>query len=254
MASITKLYLRDATWQSSGTLGPDPEFAGTLPGTASLDGVVPDVVATGASTNRQLKPTAGSAQTSGSLNTLAQTASQSGWLRRFVSDPLNAQTIGAQSIVYSGAFAESNNSSDFLPTFGVYIWRPSDGTKVATLVPVGTTTMAEPATTQTARSGTATSVAGTASAGDVLVVEVWRGKGTQVTSVSRSNTTYHDGATEASTTDVAAFVSFATAVSIQTRTDSATTASLGMAASLTTSYIAAPVVNPGLVAVLTHTE
>lgn len=245
MASLTKLYLRDATTAVSGT----------LPGTASLDATAPpDVTATGAATNRTLSATAGSSQTSGALTTLAQTAAQDGWLRRFVSEPLAAQTIGAQSITYSGAHSESNNASDFLPTVGLYIWRPSDGTKVATLLAVGTLALTEPGNTQTAGSATATSTAGTAVAGDILVLEVWRNSGTQTNATARTNSVFYDGTTEASNSNVAAFVAFATAVSVPVTYASSMTASLTSSASFGTSYTPAPSATKSLTAILTHTE
>lgn len=201
MASINKFYLHDAT----------TSVTGTLPGGTAVAGS-PSVTATGATTNRTLDGTIGTTQASASLATLAQTAAQSGFLRRLVSGPLGAQTIAAQTITFSGAFSESNNSSDFIPTIGLYAWRPSTGALVGTLLSVGTLTMTEPGTGQTALSSTATSTSVTVTTGDILVLELWRNNGTQTTSVSRTNSCFYDGTTEASTTSNAAFVNFATAV------------------------------------------
>lgn len=195
----TKLYLHDAT----------TTLSGSLPGSSTLDASSPSVTASGASTNRAADTSIGSSQKSISTTNLANTSAQSAWHRRYLSPPLAAQTISAQTLTYSLAASENNANSNFNPTIGVYLWRPSSGTKIGVIMAVGTITATEPSTVETATSGTGTSTSQTAIDGDILVIETWRKSVAQGTSTARTSVSYYDGTTEASASNNAAFVQFA---------------------------------------------
>jgi fibronectin-binding autotransporter adhesin len=200
VATIQKFYLHDAA------LSPAP--SPNAPGASSLSGATPGVTATGASTNRAMTGSAGSAQASAALSTLASTTAQVNWFRRFVSAPMAAQTIGAGNWVLSGAASESAAQSNLiLWRGGVYRYRPSDDTTATIFqdVTTNTTPGTEPGTTQTAISSTWAGSGTTLVAGDVIVLELW-GQNTQANGTSRTNTIFYDGTTEASTTNCATFL------------------------------------------------
>lgn len=204
MSTVAKFYLHDAATNNTGT----------LPGASTLDASSPTVTATGASTNRDATGSLGATQTSIAVATNATTSAQSAWHRRFLSYPIAAQTIAAQTITFSMACEENNASANYLPTCGVYLWRPSTGTKIGTLLAVGSISLTEPSTVQIARSGTATSTSVTALDGDILVFETWRKSNAQGAATTYTDTEYYDGTTEASASSCASFVGFATPIAI----------------------------------------
>lgn len=175
-------------------------------------------VATGAGSNRVMDASVGTSQTTQTGNTAASLASQNGWLGRWVSAPIAAQTIAAaQSVNLSAAWAESNATSDFIPAVSVCVWRPSTGAKVGTIFDnVDTALTTEPGTTQTAivvsNGGSSSSV--TAQDGDILVVEAWRKLNAQTMATAYTNTFFFDGTTEASATSCASFLSFGNAITM----------------------------------------
>lgn len=201
----TKFYLHAATTAVAGTL-PSSSVSGTAP------------TQTASATNRTFDTSIGTGQTSVTLTTLAQTTTQNGVICRFISPPLEAQTLSSQVISMSGAFSESNASSDFIPNWVLAVWRPSTGALVGRMVDRTGVAWAEPGTTQTAgtsnAAGGVTVTAQTAQQGDVLVIELWRAPGTQGMAVAYTNIAFFDGTTEASTTNCATFIQFTNDVAL----------------------------------------
>jgi hypothetical protein len=196
----TKFYLHRATANPPGT----------FPAAATALGGTPTVKDANAGTLRWLDGTiSGVAQTSAVSTTDGTSNAQTAWHTRHVSAPLAAQTIAAQTLTYSLAAAEANAGSNFNPSIYVSLWRPSTGLEVGAIMVVGTITATEPGTTQTATSGTGTSTQQIAQAGDVIIIETWRKSIAPGATTARTNTTFYDGTTEASTTNVASFVNFA---------------------------------------------
>jgi len=200
-----KLYLRDFTVDNPG---------GTLPGATNIAGLTITVTATGASTNRGMTEGTGSGQTSAALTTSAVSSAQTNWFRRWVSRPIAPQTISAQTITLSLAASESAAQSDMFENgrWFLALWRPSTGAIVTTMIN-DTALITEPSTTQTAVSKSLTSTAATSQGGDVLVLELFSAQ-SQSNAVARTNTIFYDGTTEASTTNCASFIQFATDVII----------------------------------------
>jgi MSHA biogenesis protein MshQ len=193
----TKLYFHNATTPN----------LGTLPAATTLSATTPNVTAAGAGTNRDMDETIGTAQVSAALTTLGQTGLQRNWFRRFLSRPLEAQTLPTGVWTIQGAASESNAESNMLPWGAVIeVWRPSTGATVATLLDNPVLGTVEPGTGQTNISSSTGSIAGVAvNEGDILVVELWA-ENTQGGPASRTNTIFYDGTTEGSTTSNAAFL------------------------------------------------
>lgn len=196
----TKLYLHNATT----TVG------GILPGASSQSATAPSVTAAGASTNRVMDTTIGAAQTSAALTTLASTAQQRNWFRRFISPPLSAQTVGdVAGITTAGAGSVSNTNSNAFAAYGmVAVWRPSTGALVGRVQDVvASNAFSVNVAAETAGNGflSVGQTAIAALAGDVLIFEMWfvntQGMGTAYT-----NTFFYDGTTEASATSNAAYI------------------------------------------------
>ncbi len=192
-----KLYFHNATT----TVG------GTLPGATSLSATTPSVTATGASTNRDMDTVIGTAEVSATLTTLSPTTLQKNWFRRFLSKPLEAQTLPTGVWTIQGGALESSSNANMLAWGAVIkVWRPSTGAVVATLLDnplLGTT---EPGTSESNISTATPSIAGVAvNQGDVLVIELWA-QNTQGSSGARTNTIYYNGTTEGATTSNAAFL------------------------------------------------
>lgn len=202
----TKFYLHRATANPPGT----------FPAAGTALGGTPTVTASGAGTLRWLDGTISAAsQTSAASTTNGTSNAQTAWHTRHVSAPLAAQTISAQTITYSLAASEGNAASNFNPSIYISLWRPGTGAEVGAILAVGTITATEPGTGQTAVSGTGTSTARTSQAGDVVIIETWRKSVAPGATTARVNTTFYDGTTEASTTNVASFVNFANTLTFQ---------------------------------------
>jgi hypothetical protein len=208
MASYQKMYYHDAVT----TVG------GTLPGATDLETNVPEFTASGASTNRTMNNTVGSSQVTATTGAQSfGTGSTQCWFRRFISEPLNAQSIGAGTWTMSGAGRETSaNANQFMGVGGCWLWRPSTGAIITTIFTIsGSSTSTEPGTTQTAVVGTCTGgAAATALAGDVLVYELWS-SGAPSMSGTYTIDVFYDGTTEASTTSCAAFLQAPAAISFQ---------------------------------------
>jgi hypothetical protein len=190
--------------------------SGTLPAaTVSVSATTPTQIADG--TNYSMDSTISAvAQTSKVLTTNAVTTAQASLIVRFLSVPIAAQTIAAQTIHYRCAISESNSNSNFGVSYVLALWRPGTGAVVSRLQDQLNGTQSRNATTTEADAdlGTTSTVA-TAQDGDVLVMEFWRDLVVQGMATSYSNTVFYDGTVEGSATDNAAYVLFANDVAMQ---------------------------------------
>jgi hypothetical protein len=199
----TKFYLLDGATTDTGTLPSGFAAADDASLTSSVN-------VSGADTNRTASTTiSGTAgQRSGVLTTLANVNAQPSLLRRFVSDPIAAQTIGVQTLGYGCATSESSTNSDFLAQFRVSLWRPGTGALVGFLT-FGTTSP-EATTSEVWISGNiaAATTSRTALDGDIIVIEAWRPVTVQLMATAYTNTFFYDGTTEGSATTPASFINF----------------------------------------------
>ena len=193
----TKFYFHDATTGNTGTLPAGKHSAST-----------PSVTATGANTQRSMDGTKGTTQTSSALTTLASTSAQPCLFRMFESTPLQAQTISAGNWQLSMAGSEANANANLHFTACVYVWRPSTGAVVGSLIfDLAAASTIEPSTSETAvTDATISGGSVTALSGDILVCEIWRDTTVQGNAIARVNTFFYDGTTEASASTNAAFL------------------------------------------------
>ena len=196
-----KFYLHDVTTPDLGTLPP---------ASTSESATTPDVSASGSDTNRTMDGTIGTSQVGPTLASLDSTNKQNNWFRRFCSGRLDAQTIAAGTWTIRAAIKTSNATrSHWQISAIVYVWRPTAGTKVGTIVDAVTTGIGTAADTTETDTGIATITASGSSCvltyGDILVLEVW-GSCTQSLANPYTWTLYYDGTTEGSTTSNAAYL------------------------------------------------
>lgn len=176
---------------------------GTLPGASTLSGTASSVSVTGAGTNRVMDGSIGVSQQSGSWTTLANQTAQPTFVRRFISEPLGVNNFGSGGLAHGRLFCAtqmSSTNSRLEPVPKLWIWRPSDGSIVATLMDQNGGLGSGSSTSETWRfwdtSGTGALTAGTSADGDVLVCELWRSTLTQTHSSGYTNTLYYDGTTD----------------------------------------------------------
>lgn len=208
MATIAKFYCLDATSPNTGTM------PSNTPATLAGGKVGAGTEATGATTARDATDTIGTANpdtkstvtaaaTSGALQRLGH--------RRFVSQPLAAQTFAAADGNWTFSYARSESNTNHNGTSGtpislwVYLWRPTTGLQVGTAhIQFITTILA--ATVETADSVTGAFNATQAILdGDILVFDVYS-EFNQAMATAYTDTFSYNGATEASTTTCASFV------------------------------------------------
>ena len=144
--------------------------------------------------DRVLSSAAGAVQTSkGCLNNSDQ-VHDDGYLLRFSSQALAAQTIGSGNWTVRLAAAESNNNANYYMGIVIYVWRTGTG-KVGTISDSNVTLGNEFATSETGRVATFSGSSLDINENDYLVVEVWF-HGTPGMSVQYSGTIYYNGATD----------------------------------------------------------
>lgn len=183
----TRLYFHDATTSIS-----NPPASEQSTATANT-------TATGATTTRSMNRNIGTAQASVSISsTTASGTAQFAFFRTFVSPALVSNTtISADTLTWNVADAEGNAASNFwVGGVNLYVWRPSTGTKIGTLVDnvTGTQLGTEGTTTASVTTGTVATSSVSALAGDVLICEVWSNFN-QSMGTSYTNTFYYDGTT-----------------------------------------------------------
>lgn len=207
----TRLYLHRNASPMGGTL---PATTATVSATAPTwtPGQTNSVITTPLLTNFRMDPVISqTAETSIAYTTDNVTTAQRQPLIRFISPALAAQTIlGTQSIIVHHGANCSSTVSVFWTYFTLAIWRPGTGAVVGRIYD------------QKAASGGATSTnhgsfsvpntsgtTQTAQAGDILILEIWRGPELQTMATSYTNTFFYDGRTHQSTTDIASSLEFA---------------------------------------------
>ena len=194
----TKLYFHGASNAAAGTYPAGEQSSAT-----------PSWSATGAATLRTMNTTIGTAQTSLSGTSLANTGLQLPFMGHFTSPPLNGTQEITGSLRLNVALTQSNtqmNLGQYLSTC-LYVWRPSTGVVVGKLYEgpgnqIAVTGAAAPSAANTEKvdwgsvSGASTMV--TALDGDVLICEVWPAF-IQGTAAAYTATFFFDGTTENTT-------------------------------------------------------
>ena len=177
---------------------------GTLPSTeqSSLTSTI-DVDAQ--TVNRSMNTTIGTAQQTVSRVGNMATSSRNYYFTKFVSPPIYQTSIAANTWTYAFSASESTVQANF-PVPGssqpvrvnCYVWRPSDGTKVGTILDGNTASdVSEGGTGEEVyhiTTFTGSSVAGVQN-GDVIILEVWFVFASTVTS-SLTIGFHYDGTTE----------------------------------------------------------
>lgn len=123
--------------------------------------------------SQSLLLTTGATDTTVSITSLAQTATQSGRFARFTSDKLSAQTITAQTWTYQLRNREGNNSANAYKGLSIYIWRPSTNSVVGYIYDSTAQIGTEWTTNYTNDVSSISGSSVTCSDQDVLVNEVW---------------------------------------------------------------------------------
>jgi hypothetical protein len=205
----TRLFFRDEAHSLTGTLPSTEQSTATATWTA-----------TGATTLKTLSTVKGGAQVNHPGTSGASTATQSGLLGRFVSQPLaGSKTVGGGSILMNVAESEGNLASNFwINAMHVFVWRPSTNALVGTVrdsggASLGGTEPTSASSVQVTHITGITSSAVSAQTGDVVVVEVWS-RFTQSMGSNYASTFYFGGTTENTTenavvTNHASFVELA---------------------------------------------
>lgn len=193
----TKLFFHNATSTVSGTLPSTNQSSLTI--TLTADAVT---------VNRSMDTNIGTAQVTKTIATNASTSQQNLYYTRFVSLPLAAQTISANTWDYNFAAFEDSGTANFPCnlTNSVYVncyaWRPSTGAKVGSVLAGNSVAdFIEPTQTSTEKvmNGTFSGSAVTIQDGDVLIMDIIF-QITMGNATSRSCRFYYDGTTQ-NTTD-----------------------------------------------------
>jgi hypothetical protein len=204
VTDISKFYVHRTATSDTGTL----PAAG-----ASVSATTPRVILDG--TNYSMDATIGAgAETSKVLTTIADTAAQASLLVRFLSDPIAAQTIAAQTVTFDLSRVESNANSNFACLAVIAVWRPTGGSVVGRIADLALNLGLNSSTTKAAGSASQTSTSVTAANGDILVLEVWRDATVQAMATAYTNSYFYDGTTESSITSEASFISFTTPITM----------------------------------------
>lgn len=204
---MTKFYLHSASSPVTGTL-PTSEQS-SLTADANLftgeDGTA----------NRKMDTTIGVSQANLTNASTADTNAHNYYIARFVSPLLYQSRIDAKTWTLEYGAKESNAAANF-PRNGsgalhvnCYIWKPSTGEKVGTIIDGNTNADGEEAgTSQSVINCTfsGAAVTGMIPGDAVLIVELWAIV-TQGNGSSRTQDIYFDGTTENSTSNEAAFLS-----------------------------------------------
>lgn len=127
----------------------------------------------GLNDNDSLLLTAGTADVSTNITSLAQTARQSGRFSRATSLPLAAQTISANTWTAVVRVQESNTNANAFAAFSIFVWRPSTSSRVGFIYDSSTSLGTEWGTTLSNRTYTVSGSAVTVEDGDVLSWEIW---------------------------------------------------------------------------------
>lgn len=107
------------------------------------------------------------------INSLAQTAAQSGYFARFTSDRIVAQTVSANTWTFVLDTAEGNNNANAFLAVCMYVWRPSNSSVVGYLYNSASAIGAEWSGSLGPITYSVSGGAVTAALGDVIVIEAW---------------------------------------------------------------------------------
>ncbi|MDN5845393.1 MAG: hypothetical protein L0H53_03870 [Candidatus Nitrosocosmicus sp.] len=216
---VTKLFFHAAAYSGGGTV-PINQTGGAAPalqGGLSLQTYgQPGADAT--SVSRSMNKTIGTNWTNFAITTIANTATHSYYITKFISDPLTAQTINANTWTFMTGIAETSfnvNLIGYVPVM-LYVWRPSTGVLVGQLANNPTITgYAEPDEQGPANINKITFPQASNLAvqqGDVLILEIWN-RFTQSSATAYQIGFYYDGPTDLSTsstnddaTNIASFI------------------------------------------------
>ncbi len=204
----TKLYFHNAS----------ASITGTLPSSEQSSLTADSNLFTGedGTSNRSMNTTIGVSQANLTNASTADTSSHNYYVARWVSPLIYETNIQAKTWTYEFGAKESNAAANW-PVSGTaqairvncYVWKPSDGTKVGTILDGNSNADFEEAgTSQSVINGTfvGAAVTGMTPGDAVLVFEMWAVV-TQANGTSRTQDVYFDGTTENSTTSEAAFIS-----------------------------------------------
>jgi len=176
--------------------------AGTFPTTEQHPAGDPNYKFPSADTLRIMDTTIGKAQIPAIGDTLASTASVEGFARYFCSPPLKgAYTFGGATddLSISIAVTESNAAVNLNNMrINAYIWRPSTGVKIATLIDNVYGKTEPSASVETCWYQNITSASVTTQDKDVIICEIWFVH-TQANATARQVTFFYDGAVSNST-------------------------------------------------------
>ena len=176
---------------------------------------MPTWLTVGGQNLRTANTTVGVSQTSLAEAVFADTIAASGLLGIWYSVPLDTQTVSG-TVTLNCADKESSASANFwMNNAEIYLWRPSTGAKVGTLLAVTTASRGgrEGGTSETVTSFAGVSLTSQdAIVGDVLIMELWSYH-TQAMATAYTKTIYFDGTTvntteDASVTNQASFIEF----------------------------------------------
>lgn len=208
----TRFYLKNDTNTLTGTFPTSEQGAGTA-----------DVTWTSANTLRTMNTTIGTFQTN-ATGVNASTSQQRHFIRMFASPLIAAQTIAAQTWTFFCGDQEANAAANYWTNIvNVYVWRPSSGTKVGTIID-GSNGAAmggsESTTTETVTTWTFSGSAVTAQDGDVIICEVWAVNTASMSTAYTLTVWYHGtvdtGAEDSAIADAASFVETANDVTFYT--------------------------------------
>jgi hypothetical protein len=215
----TRLYLHAANFDTT-------TWPGSYPDTNAESQIIisaptPSFAISGAdatSVHRSMNTSKGSSETNIAVSRAATSGvTQSSWICKFISDPLEGVTsITAQTWVSQIAIAEDSLNSNYGgPHFCLYVWRPSTNSLVGgqTIYDAsGCGGFAEPAAANSERlkrgnffSGAGRSISGVQD-GDVIIMEVFLRKTTGATATF-ADSIYFDGTTEYDSTGTDSVVS-----------------------------------------------
>jgi hypothetical protein len=158
----TRLYFRDITSDNAPTAG---SKSVALPNGTNNSLTVND--------SQSLSTTQGNSDTTVTIDSLAQTARQSGRFARFTSQLLAAQTISANTWDYTLRNRAGNTAAETYKAGSIYVWRPSTNSVVGYIYDsadeIGSRWTTNFTNDSTLISGSSVSVSNR----DVLVCEVW---------------------------------------------------------------------------------
>lgn len=187
----TRFYFHSATSGVAGTL-PSAEQS-TLTAAANADAQT---------VNRSMNTTIGSSEQTLALSSTNSTRDL--YFSKFVSPLIYQTSIAANTWVYAFDASEGNLSCNF-PVSGanqpvyvnIYVWRPSTGAKVGTILDGNTAATVDEAASGGARAGhvvncTGAAVSGLTSGDAVIIIEIWFRVAGAI--AGNTQTVYYDGA------------------------------------------------------------